>query len=43
MGFTGVDTGLRKAMTPSQETAMVLPLEPAQTAMIDFNQGGMKR
>ncbi|ACN15476.1 RnfA1 [Desulforapulum autotrophicum HRM2] len=41
MGFTGVDSGLRKAMTPAQETAMVLPLEPAQTAMIEFNQGGM--
>ncbi len=43
MGFTGVDSGLRKAMTPAQETAMVLRLEPAQTAMIDFNPGGMNR
>jgi electron transport complex protein RnfA len=43
MGFTGVDSGLRKAMTPAQETAMVLPLESAHTAMIELNQGGMDR
>ncbi len=43
MGFTGVDSGLRKAMTPAQETTMVLPLESAHTAMIELNQGGMDR
>jgi electron transport complex protein RnfA len=41
MGFTGVDSGLKKAMTPAQETALVLPLESAHPAMIELNQGGM--
>ncbi len=37
MGFTGVDSGLRKAMTPAGEVAMEMSVEPVQTAMIEPN------
>ncbi|MDY0220095.1 MAG: Rnf-Nqr domain containing protein [Desulfobacterium sp.] len=43
MGFTGVDSGLKKAMTKTQETAIVISAQPSlHTAMVEeFNRGGM--
>lgn len=45
MGFTGVDSGLRKAMTKAPETTIVVSAQPsAHTAMIDeFIRGGMNK
>ncbi|MDY0374762.1 MAG: Rnf-Nqr domain containing protein [Desulfobacterium sp.] len=45
MGFTGVDSGLRKAMTRVPETAIVVSTQPsAHTAMIDeFIRGDMNK
>ncbi len=37
MGFTGVDSGLRKAITPGGEVAMEISVEQVQTAMIEPN------
>lgn len=45
MGFTGVDSGLRKAMTRVPETAIVVSTQPsAHTTMIDeFIRGDMNK
>lgn len=37
MGFTGVDSGIRNAITPAQENAMVESVSSVQTAMTEFN------
>jgi len=37
MGFTGVDSGIRNAITPAQETSMTESLSPVQTAMTELN------
>jgi len=37
MGFTGVDSGIRNAITPVQEAAMLESVVPVQTAMVEPN------
>lgn len=37
MGFTGVDSGLKKALTPTGEVAMEASMDTVQTAMIEPN------